>query len=543
MPADRKRAIDLADRIVDRAMRATKSKGEEHNVKTDDLTDEDRELIGAPLSKGQRDALEAGRLRREERLRQWRASPEGQAMEAELDRELAASEAAEERRLRDSTTRARAPMLGLVERSLADTPAPPAGSGSTVRVGQEPAVYGPGSDFSYFRDRFADALSMTPGVIPPRGGDMAPRSVRERLHRHQSQMAYLATRGTGEERQLIRSYFVEKNRPFHGTPMDRSRRDFSDFWQSAERRDVNTGSGSMGDFAPPVYVLERWAMYRTAASPVASQAGQAPLPATGMTVDIPQVTGAVTMGVQASENTNVSNSSPTSTQTGTPVLTAAGIVEISQQTLDRFGPGVRADEVIAEQAARQAATTIDTQAIAAVFTSPAATITNSNSPGIEALWADVTKAGADIAAQEGTRLSATHVMMPSVNMKWFQSLLDSEGRPIWTPSPAATLARVGQVNTRSEGYTGYDIAGFQAWEDSNIPTSGGYAQVLVGDLPDGLLVMTGTPIVDIHPEFQPTTLTAAISIRQYFALAVLYPDAFVQITGAAYLASPSWTGG
>ena len=108
-------------------------------------------------------------------------------------------------------------------------------------------------------------------------------------------------------------------------------------------------------------------------------------------------------------------------------------------------------------------------------------------------------------------------MMPSVNMKWFQSLLDSEGRPIWTPSPAATLARVGQVNTRSEGYTGYDIAGFQAWEDNNIPTSGGYAQVLVADLPNGILVMTGTPIVNIHPEFEPTTLTAAISIRQYFA--------------------------
>ena len=113
-------------------------------MKTDDLTDEDRALIGAPLSKTQGDALEAGRLRREERLRQWRASPEGQAMEADYS-ELAAREAAEERRLRDATTRARAPMLGLVERSLADTPAPPAGSASTVRVGGEPAVYGPGA--------------------------------------------------------------------------------------------------------------------------------------------------------------------------------------------------------------------------------------------------------------------------------------------------------------------------------------------------------------------------------------------------------------
>jgi HK97 family phage major capsid protein len=501
-------------------------------------------LDGAkPLTDAQRKRLEANRKRRKaeaaEELRDFEASPEGRRLDAELDAEVAA----DERRLIEAQTRARAPMLGMLEDSLrSNVPEKPAGSPSTVRVGDEPLVYGTGSDFSYFRDRFSDVMAQTPAP-PPRGGDHTPRAVRERLQRHQQQMQHLATRGTDAERALIMSYFTERNRPFHGTPMDRSRQDFRDL-AFFERRDVTTGSGSMGDFAPPVYVLERWQMYRTASSPVASQAGQAPLPATGMTVDIPQITGVgVAMGVQASENTNVSNSSPTATQTGTPVLTAAGVVEISQQTLDRFGPGVRADQVIAEQAARQAATAIDTQAIDALFTSPLAVITNSNSPGIEALWADVTKAGADIAGSEGTRLSATHVMMPSANAKWFQSLLDSEGRPIWSPSPASGLARAGQVNTRSEGYQGYDLAGYQVFEDNNIPTSGGYAQILVADLPNGLLVMTGAPIVDVFPEFSPTTLTCAISIRQFFACVVLYENSAVQIGGAAYPIAPTWTGG
>ena len=529
MPNDKttREAVDLAETIIDKALGAP------------DPRDKDLGCV-KPLSKAERDKLEASRLRREEAMRQWRASPEGRRAEAELDAELDAIEAAEERERIDAQTRARAPRLGALEHALRNTPQKPSGSGSTVKLGDEPLVYGPGSDFSYFRDRFFDARAMTT-AIPPRGGDYTPGAVRGRLIRHQEQMRHLATT-TEEGRRLYAGYFRERNREWHGTDMDRSRQDFRDlaFW---ERRDVSTASGSMGDFAPPQYLLGRWQLYRTENSPVASQAGQAELGETGMTADIPQVTGAVTMGVQASENTNVSNSSPTAGYATAPVLTAAGIVEISQQTLDRYGPGVRADEVIAEQAARQAATTIDTQAIAAVFTSPLATITNSNSPGIEALWADVTKAAADIAGAEGTRLSATHVMMPSANMKWAQSLLDSEGRPIWTPSPAATLARVGQANSRSSGYTGYDLAGAMVFEDNNIPTSGGYAQVLVGDLPNGLLVLTGTPIVDIWPQFSPTSLTAVISVRQYFALAVLYPNAFVQITGAAYPASPSWTGG
>jgi hypothetical protein len=300
----------------------------------------------------------------------------------------------------------------------------------------------------------------------------------------------------------------------------------------------------MGDLAPPVYLLERWQMYRTAASPVASQAGQAELPVTGMTVDIPTISGAVTMGVQASENTNVSNSSPTAAYASSPVLTAAGVVEISQQTLDRFGPGVRADEVIAEQAARQAATTIDVQAITAIIAAlPGGNvITNSGSPSITALWSDMGKAKSIISTTEGTRLQATHTVIPPLNMAWFQAQVDTEGRPIWTPSAAATLARVGQANTRSEGYSGYDLLSTQAYEDANLPVNGSDAELLVGDLPNGLLVMTGTPICDVHPEFQAASLTAAITIRQYFAIGVLYAGAFVEITGGAYPASPSFTG-
>ena len=496
---------------------------------------------GKPLTAEQRDRVARHRQRRADEIREFEASAEGQRILAELDRAVEADAAETEHRRRDASTRARAPMLSLVERAVENTPGKPSGTGSTVRVGSESLVYGPGSDFSYFADRFRDFSAATM-MVPSRDKDQTPRAVRDRLLRHQEQMRHLATT-TEDGRRLFAGYFREKNRQWHGTDMDRSRRDLRDlaFW---ERRDVSTATDSMGDFAPPVYVLERWQMYRTAASPVASQAGQGTLPPTGMTVDIPTVTGAVTMGLQATENTNVSNSSPTATYASAPVQTAAGIVEISQQTLDRYGPGVRADEVIAEQAARQAGTTIDTAAITAVLASPLETITNNNTPSISALWEDVAKAKSAIATTEGTRLQASHTMIPPQNLAWFMAQVDSEGRPIWTPSAAATLARVGQANTRNEGYSGAAL-GTQVFEEANLPLAGPsatYSSVLVGDLPNGLLVLTGTPIVDVWPQFDPGALKAVIAVRQYFALAVLYPNGFVQITGAAYLASPTFTG-
>jgi len=497
---------------------------------------------GKPLTAEQRDRVENLRSRRDQERREFEASPEGQRILADLDRAVEADAAETEHRRRDASTRARAPMLSLVERAVENTPPKPSGSGSTVRVDDEPLVYGPRSHFSYFADRFRDFSAATM-MVPSRDRDYTPRAVRDRLLRHQEQMRHLATT-TEDGRRLFAGYFREKNRQWHLTDMDRSRRDLSDLarW---ERRDVSTASGSMGDFAPPVYVLERWAKYRTAASPVAAQAGQAELPATGMTVDIPQVTGAISMSVQATENTSVSNSSPTAGYASAPVLTAAGIVEVSEQWLSRLGPGVRADEVIAEQAARQAATTLDVQAITAVLASPLETITNSNSPSITALWEDVAKAKAAIATQEGTRLDATHTMIPPANLAWFQAQVDSEGRPIWTPSPAGTGARVGGVDTGSEGYSGYDALGTFVFSDANLPPTGASAQystLLVGDLPNGLLVMTGTPIVDVWPQFSPTSLTAVIAVRQYFALAVLYPDAFVNITGVAYPVTPTFSG-
>jgi len=415
--------------------------------------------------------------------------------------------------------------------------------GSTISVGDEPMVYGPGSDFSWFRDRYLDATYGMGAALPPRTPGDSIGEVRQRLLRHQRQMQHLATRGGDKHRALIRSYFRELNRPYHLTPSDHSRDDWRNL-AFGELRDSSTGSGSLGPFVPPVFLLELFEIFRTAASPVASQARQADLPATGMQVNIPLLTAGVSVSAQGSENADIALSSPTADYATADIVTLSGGVLVSQQYLDRVGPGVTGDEIIVAQQAREAATALDSLAVTAVLAN-ATTITNSGSPSVAALFADVGKASAAIATTEGTRLHPSHVMMPSANAEWFMTQTDSTGRPIWLPSPAATLARVGQANTRSEGYSGFDIAGKMTFADDNLPNTGAsptYSTVLVGDLPNGLLVMTGTPIVDVMPEYEPATLTALIRWRVYCALQVLFPAAFQQITGAAYPVAPTFSG-
>ena len=482
---------------------------------------------------------EAAAAERERRKQSERHAQE--YADARIAETLCEIDAEEEREERARQARA---MSRAGFNSSAPIPAPlSTGNASSIKVGDEVSPYGPGSSHSYFRDRYLDASYGYSAALPARGDHIS--DVRHRLATNQRQVGWLAGHGTNEQRAMIRSYFNELYRPYHDTVSDHAREDWRHltFTVGMEKRDSSTGSGSLGTLVPPVFLLERFQLFRTAASPVASQASQAELPRSGMTVQIPTFASGVSMAVQSGENTSIGTSSPTAAYATANVQTIAGAVEVSQQYLDRVGPGITGDEIIVAQAAREAATQLDTLAVTAVLAN-VTTITNSGSPSITALYADAAKAAAAIDTVEGTRLHPNFLAMPSANLRWYESQIGSDGRPVLLPSPAAALAQTGEANTSREGFSGYSIAGMDVWADDNLPAgpSPSYSTVLVGDVSHGLLVMTGTPIVDVFPEFDPATLTAIITIRFYCALSVLYPSAFQQITGAAYPASPTFTG-
>lgn len=181
----------------------------------------------------------------------------------------------------------------------------------------------------------------------------------------------------------------------------------------SETRDSSTSAASLGALTPTVYYLEQYALYRTNAAPVLAAAKKAPLPPTGMEVDIPLISAPLGAKDQGSDNTNATGSDPSATFSKAPVKTFVSGSLVSQQVIDRTGPGVSYDQVHAAQAAREIGTQFETEVLAAVVAA-AQTVTDSASAGyqISKLWDDVAEAASLTLGTAGTALQSTHIYGP-----------------------------------------------------------------------------------------------------------------------------------
>ena len=100
----------------------------------------------------------------------------------------------------------------------------------------------------------------------------------------------------------------------------------------------------------PTYLVDLFGRYLTAASSVASQGTQLPLPATGMKLEIPIVSTITNLlSKQSSDNATISSMDPEATYSTQAVNTYAGYALISQQLFDRFG-GVNGNGLTFDQA-------------------------------------------------------------------------------------------------------------------------------------------------------------------------------------------------
>ena len=156
----------------------------------------------------------------------------------------------------------------------------PAPNGSPeIRVGAEPVVYRDGGEYSFLQDAYRSEF----------GGDW---QARERLERHQR--------------------------------------------AALETRDV--GTSAFGALVPPQYLVDMFAPIARAGRPIANSVRRLPLPAGGMTFNIPRGTTGTTTAVQAAENDAVSETNFDETTLAVSLQTIAGQQDVSRQALER---GVR----------------------------------------------------------------------------------------------------------------------------------------------------------------------------------------------------------
>lgn len=402
------------------------------------------------------------------------------------------------------------------------------GAEHRISIGDEARTYGPANpDNSFIRDQIAAARNV--------GGASL-----ERLQRHQQEIEKLAagSQSSGEARKARKA-------------VQEARRG------GMEGRAGSTGTGSLGDWLPPVYPLDEYAAWRTFGRTLIDQCRTLPLPETGMVISIPKVTqpteaqnqtaGSSTQG--NNENVTVSEQDMTGSYANGTVQTIVSNMNVSQQYLDRFGPaGYASDQLILADQQNQVNKLLDQfawdQIIASIKASNNIISYTDSSFEAAKFKQAVHQAKAAIRKTDGSVTYPTHLITTADLWESVEGAYDSANRPLVVPQGVAfNPIAVGDESNAPEGYTGFRFASLPAFVDENFwtewtvdspatPTLETYQPTLVADLTQAVEWMEGEPVVRILPQPGAASLTVLIQTYTYCSLIVRYPGMLYAVAGS-----------
>jgi len=262
-----------------------------------------------------------------------------------------------------------------------------------------------------------------------------------------------------------------------------------------------------------------------------------------MEVAIPAVSTAPSVTAQT-EGSPVSDTDPVMTLLTDSVQPFSGQIQVSQQYLDRAGPGIRGDQVLFAQLKEMLDAQIDVLAITQILATAQAVMDNNaftltTTSGVGGFLGDVKKARSLIRNTPGVRLNATHCFALGDFTDYITAYADAQGRPVFSPcldDNRLPIRSVGDQN--GEGYTGYIVSGLALFSDDNLPALGTTSelQILVAR-PDTVSLFEGTPIPYLYPPSIAGSLLAVLGLRSYAAVIPTHPTGAAIITGSAYSAS------
>ena len=203
--------------------------------------------------------------------------------------------------------------------------------GAHITNGLDNLVYSPGNpDNSFYRD-----------LLMANGGFVGTRRAQKRLDQHQLEMENIQRRSTrsSKEYRAVTHYFQEARRS-----------------GGVEVREtiVNGGPGlsspgspnDMAPFAPPIFFLPEYAEWRTYGRTFLGILKSFPLPATGMSFFVPKITTPTVASFQATEGASITTQDLASEYESGTLQTVVNNLNVSQQYLDRVGPGLQGDQIV-----------------------------------------------------------------------------------------------------------------------------------------------------------------------------------------------------
>ena len=232
------------------------------------------------------------------------------------------------------------------------------------------------------------------------------------------------------------------------------------------------GTGAFAGLVVPQYLTDLYAPATAALRPFADICNKHDLPSSGMTVNISRITTATSAAVQASENSNVSETDIDDTLLTINVQTVAGRQTLSRQAIER---GTGTEEVTLDDLFRRYATTLDSTLINQAtngLTNVAQSVAYTDaSPTAAELWPKILNANANVEAALLAQAIPSHVIMHSRRWNWIQSNVGTSWPFLAQPGIPTQAGGVNYGVGYNAGVRGVLPNGLQVIVDNNIATN------------------------------------------------------------------------
>ena len=380
---------------------------------------------------------------------------------------------------------------------------------------REPRTYSADSPNSYFAD-----------VV---------RSTSTAWHGHHGAVARLVRHG-----QEVEAKLRDKPKSAEARRVQRELRN-RDMQGVVETRSGVTSS-TMAGFTTPQYLLNDYRLYRENPPSFLEQLNVQDIGEFGLQMNVPVFSGGAAVASQ-SEGYGVVEADPTTEYITESLSTYSGQVLVSQQLMDRAGPGATFDTFVFAQLMQEWEAAVDLSVInAALAGATSITRASAATPAIAGLMSDVLKARSDLETAAGVHLRPTHVFFDPEQWAYWASIVDSEGRPVLVPTPrqadmpmrAPVTDGDGDAHIPPAGFSGYALAGVPVFTDNSIPSASSDSQIIVMSASAVVPFVQKEPTLVAFDQTKANDLQVLVRLHGYATTLVLHPAGVAKISGGAY---------
>lgn len=325
--------------------------------------------------------------------------------------------------------------------------------------------------------------------------------------------------------------------------------------RASENRAISTTAGAGGQFAPPAWLVDEFVALARAGRVTADLCNKQELPQGVSSINLPKVSGGTTVGVQQTQNNQISSTDMQTTSVSSGITTIAGQQIISLQLMAQSG--IPFDRVILADLAFDYAEQLDLQVItgtgangqlrglengASVGATTFTTATPKFIDGTTAANSLYNKLISALNTINVTRyLPATAIVMTPTRWSWILEALDTTTRPLILTSGGSFNAPGISSDPVAQGSVG-TLLSLPVYTDNNIPSNKG-----VATNQDEIYVLRG-PDVFLYESplqmesFDATYANQASLLVRALAFSAMIPDRYsasVNVIGGTGLVAPT----